>query len=857
MLTKFAKAEILEVKGSHERLTNPTLGKIASYEDYRTSDGYLYTRVIAISSRVNKNHDGWPSEELVKAANTFMGKPIFVDHHNSNPKKARGVIVDVKVHQDEHTASTDNYYASAPDNHRPPTYIELLLEVDAKTYPKLAKAIIDGDIDSVSMGCNVERSRCSHCGHWATSPEEYCKHIRHKGAIFEMTSSTGERHSRKSYEDCYDIGFFEISYVFDPADVTALVKDVRTARSVHAEAGDDLSDDELRRYEEEEKRRDQSRPEQLYDEETFQSQFGPDLQRIQALPTTAEPGQPDGPASHSDIGGFADAAAEALRANGHDPDQIQSDMQARWAPGAREERVRQHDQAGMGRTLDEIRALPDLDDQFNNYLLDNPHLNPDDPRHQSTVKTAENPLPQSMEPHAPQPVDTLRQEKVCNVCGEEMQDGKCDVCGNEEPPEGFNNPDLDKARQIQEQMEQQEAMQAPPMGPTDTGPGMPPPGGAPAPQGPAPAMATANTSYTVNTTNVNGRVASQKVAPIERPILPAQSKLSDVPVNTKVVKDQRRPVESATKEKGMKYTKEQVEGFAGHLVKQGHAATRDEALKLIHLALKKEADGATPADPDGNADQRVPVDAVGGFDQNVSPDQTTNVDQVGGFDNNPESDTEHIDVTKAVDTANSGPTKTWSDTKDQHSPVSPDAGDFNTVNLHSNVKQADGAKPQTGMFGDETKADKVIDLENPLMGEGVVGPQTQTWSEPKANGHAFADPVTNEVFPGIDVHSNAAKAIVSAAKAKWSKAHRLAETEIELGTLDPNRKYERIEELDQQPEEALDARLDTLASVRTAGLSRKTTKLASVGRVPSLRTAGAPAESVISDDSIADSAMFM
>src|SRR4051812_37711347 len=117
------QAQVLELKGSPTRLHTASLEKIAEFEDYRTEDGYLYARIRAISSRVNKNHDGWPSIELaggedvfnrharlatanftVTAAEgdskygfaTFLGKPIFIDHNNSNPGRARGAIVDAK-----------------------------------------------------------------------------------------------------------------------------------------------------------------------------------------------------------------------------------------------------------------------------------------------------------------------------------------------------------------------------------------------------------------------------------------------------------------------------------------------------------------------------------------------------------------------------------------------------------------------------------------------------------------------------------------------------------------------------------------------------------------------------------------
>lgn len=255
MIQKFAKAEgILEVKLSSEKMNfdedpEPGFGlnKFASLRNTEESeDGYLYVRCRAISSRVNKNNDGWPSSELAKAYKSFIGRPIFVDHNNSDPSRARGIIVDARLHveDDEKTSAFDPYYASAPENHKPPTWIELLLEVDAKTFPKLANSIRKGYIDAVSMGANIETSVCSVCDHRAKNPIEYCSHVKSKGAEFEITSSNGEKMMKKAYEDCHDITFFEISFVFDPADPTALISEQsnnrlsKTAENILGEEND-------------------------------------------------------------------------------------------------------------------------------------------------------------------------------------------------------------------------------------------------------------------------------------------------------------------------------------------------------------------------------------------------------------------------------------------------------------------------------------------------------------------------------------------------------------------------------------------------------------------------------------------
>jgi hypothetical protein len=61
---------------------------------------------------------------------------------------------------------------------------------------------------------------------------------------------------------------------------------------------------------------------------------------------------------------------------------------------------------------------------------------------------------------APDKVDTLRQEQICPICGSDMEDGICEVCNYEEPPEGFDNPDLQKAKQVDQQMREQDEDQA-------------------------------------------------------------------------------------------------------------------------------------------------------------------------------------------------------------------------------------------------------------------------------------------------------------------------------------------------------------------------------------------------------------
>jgi hypothetical protein len=178
---------------------------------YEPRPGYLYVRSRAISSRTNDNFDTFPAEEIKQGYMTFVGKPVFVNHHNENHHRARGVIIDAALHEDRN-----------PDG-SPDTWCEVLMEVDAVRFPKLAKAILAGHIDRTSMGTDVAYSLCSFCGNKATTPLEYCNHIpKLKGKRIERRTASGTKESVLVSEICHGLKFFENSLlVEEPADPTA------------------------------------------------------------------------------------------------------------------------------------------------------------------------------------------------------------------------------------------------------------------------------------------------------------------------------------------------------------------------------------------------------------------------------------------------------------------------------------------------------------------------------------------------------------------------------------------------------------------------------------------------------------
>jgi hypothetical protein len=217
---KFATFEVLSSVLVPENATRAELRILAHKHsfDYEPRPGFLYVRSRAISSRCNDNFDEFPAEEIKKGFRTFIGKPVFVNHNNDNHRRARGVVIDAALHEDKN-----------PDG-SPDIWVEALMEVDAKNFPKLAKAILAGEIARTSMGTDVDYSICSICNNKATTPAEYCAHIpRMKGQRIYRHTANGQKEGILVREICYGLRFFENSLLVEPpADPTAYFLGVDT-----------------------------------------------------------------------------------------------------------------------------------------------------------------------------------------------------------------------------------------------------------------------------------------------------------------------------------------------------------------------------------------------------------------------------------------------------------------------------------------------------------------------------------------------------------------------------------------------------------------------------------------------------
>lgn len=873
--------EVLDIKGSSTR-RQASLDKLSEFADFRTEDGYLYARIRAISSRVNKNHDGWPSVELAGGSDifnrvagiktghvvlsadkdarfgysTFVGKPIFVDHHNGDPKRARGVIVDSKLHVED---DDDPYYKTAADNHKPPTWVELLLEVDAKSFPKLATALIEGSqdpskgIDGFSMGCDVRYSKCSHCGNKASSPDQYCEHVRLKGAEFPfLNPKTGKTESKKSYEDCYEIGFFEISAVFDPADETALLREIRAhtaARNPYDPndpAYDQMAAEQLQTEMDKGVRRNHW-PEDL-DNGQFSSQNGEtpcptcgNSGRLEApgtqlgwepCPNCEEGGRlaydfpPQGmnvPGRITQGEGYAtphqlgpeDMTLQPANQEYDGPRYYGSTHTANQyvqpAGGGKYKIV----QKGTGKTLSTHDSKEQAEAAFRAMEMH---------KHEGAEHTAEAPPPQVDELKMPEGVDTLREETICPVCGSDMDDETCQVCGYTKPPDGFDNPDLTKANP---DITQEQGAEEKPSSPPDETFGPEPTGETPA------GMDTSNTgvtshvtndemSWTVETTHT-ARTAPSK----ETPAIPGAKPATDEPRKSTVKQDHKKPVTSSNvrtaedflaaadaQRRTMEHTAEAASGAP-------EVATPDKNIDVDGVGGIIEPSNEEASKADAQIDV-VGVGTTGTSD--VAADKTESVDQGDEHSKNVEEIPtktwgigtgveDQIDgVTPQVYPAEGGVTSSWQITALDNDPYPHEDGGLAGGGANEGTQPADPVG----------KADERVDLLDTVTSPENNSGETKTWSGTDGNGVTKQqDPVTNEVYRG-DENVNLSPGTTSSAHI--FTAMKLADREVELGLTGATEKYERAAELENLSPEALQAEARVVARVKNAGLAKPATQ---------------------------------
>lgn len=247
-----------------DMMNTSALDKIASIDKTKTIDlngfdlqaavekhpEHLFVKVFAIKKdEVNDNGDAFSEAELKRAAHTFIGVPVFVNHQNDDVEKARGRVL--HAWYDE---SAGGVYC--------------INMVDRTAYPQLARGIEEGYITGTSMGAQVGYSLCSICHNKAHSADEFCSHIKNsktrkfngkvKNAYHDSPSKptdndpiTGKKPDEEQFlnhkeaqvfEWNYDIKFIEDSFVVNPACHDCLVCDILNVGNVEAKMASQVAE---------------------------------------------------------------------------------------------------------------------------------------------------------------------------------------------------------------------------------------------------------------------------------------------------------------------------------------------------------------------------------------------------------------------------------------------------------------------------------------------------------------------------------------------------------------------------------------------------------------------------------------
>lgn len=221
----------------------PAGAKIGKFveDGFRVNRKYLDYRVKPETDRyINNNLDGWSRSVLLASYPTFIGGHNFCEHIQI-PSESKGRIIDAVARDIGDSI-----------------YVDILIATNRK-HKELIADIESGKMGTLSMGCSIEGSICTKCGHWAADESEMCADIKYsKGNVFY--DGKGRRH--RIAELCGHeslpgggVNFIEASWVEVPAFTGAILQNIikptkaleRKAQKVMSVAAPDWDADSRRK----------------------------------------------------------------------------------------------------------------------------------------------------------------------------------------------------------------------------------------------------------------------------------------------------------------------------------------------------------------------------------------------------------------------------------------------------------------------------------------------------------------------------------------------------------------------------------------------------------------------------------
>jgi hypothetical protein len=182
-------------------------------DGFRVNRKYGDYRVKPETDRfINNNLDAWSRPVLVASYPTFIGAHNFVEHVQIE-EQSKGRIIDAVARDIGDSV-----------------YVDILIATD-RNHDDLVRAIENGKMGTLSMGCTVDGTICTRCGHWAADETEMCPHVKY-GKGNKFFDNNGRMHrvaelcGHESISPQGGVHFIEASWVATPAFTGAVLRNV-------------------------------------------------------------------------------------------------------------------------------------------------------------------------------------------------------------------------------------------------------------------------------------------------------------------------------------------------------------------------------------------------------------------------------------------------------------------------------------------------------------------------------------------------------------------------------------------------------------------------------------------------------
>lgn len=229
VVTAADTGHVIDIKDNQQihSLDYPTWLPFAAklYEISPNIEDYIIISVpICPSDLPNRNGIGFPIAELTKfqpppvsrmAYKAWAGTPLHYDHVNEIHKDAYGVVLDASLHKISGYGNGKLWKVMG------------LAALDKTKYAKMARRVLDNEINTYSMGAMVDSFTCSYCKE-PFSEKSYCSHLNPKNDIDWQSVRDHDDSQHLAFRNAHGINPIELSLVESPAWTTALSDHILT-----------------------------------------------------------------------------------------------------------------------------------------------------------------------------------------------------------------------------------------------------------------------------------------------------------------------------------------------------------------------------------------------------------------------------------------------------------------------------------------------------------------------------------------------------------------------------------------------------------------------------------------------------